>query len=106
MTILTKVKSNESKFNKLLFGGYLGPFSGFSIEGNGYFLLYPYQALALQKLDIEVEFYKSSNTLYRGFPFVPEGTTVRKTESLKPQVDNPEEFEKYVEKLRKKLEGD
>lgn len=104
MTILTKVKSNESKFNKLLFGG-LGTFSEFRIEGENYYLFYPYQALALQKLGIELEFYKSSNTLYREFPFVAEDTTVSKMEKLKPQVNDPDEFDKYVEKLRTKLEG-
>lgn len=103
MTILTKIKNNESKFSKLLFGGHLGPFSGFSIEEEGYYLLYPYQALALQELGIEVEFYKSNTSLYREFPCVPGGTKVEKTE-LKPKVNNPKEFEKYLENLREILE--
>ncbi|UCG95790.1 MAG: hypothetical protein JSV92_01935 [archaeon] len=106
MTILTKVKGSESRLNKLLFGGNFGTFSEFSIDGESYYLFYPYQALALQKLGVELEFYKSSKPLYREFPFVPEGTIAGKAENLKPQVEDSEIFDKYVEKLRSNLGGD
>jgi|GEM_PF-7108282 len=100
MAILTKVKGNKKVFDDVFL--HLGGYSCYKIEGETYYSFFPYQALALQKLGVELEFYRA-NGIIQGLPIVPEGTKVEKMEGLKPCVDEKEKLNKFVEKLKKKL---
>ncbi len=107
MTILTKIKKNEDIYEKV-FSDLLevGEISSFKIGNECYEKLIPFQAAALQKLGVELEFYGSSNTLYSYIPVVPKGTKVTKIKGgLEMSVDYPEILDRFVAKLERKLKG-
>lgn len=107
MTILVKIKKNKDVYAKAFFDLLsIGSISAFKIEGEHYDLLTPFQAAALQKLGVELEFYRSDRTLYSYIPIAPKGTKVtRIKEGLEACVDHPEYLEQFVAGLRKKLKG-
>lgn len=105
MTILTKIKKNEDIYVRAYFGLLrVGSISHFYIEKEHYLLLTPFQAAALQKLGVELEFYESNNTLSPYFPSLPEGTKVKRKEGLEARASNPKYLEQFVAELEKEVE--
>lgn len=100
MAILTKITKNKKIFSRVLLD--LGGHSYYRIEGEDYYHFFPYQALALQRLGMELEFYKA-NKIIPGISVVPEGVKIEKVE-LKPCVYDEDMLDRFVEKLKTELD--
>lgn len=106
MTILTKIVKGEDIYSKAAFGEVdFGTFSAFKIEDENYYLFYPYQAVALQRLGCELEFYETNTTLYRQFPVASKETKVKKMKGMGPTIaqEEKEKFEDFLSKLERML---
>lgn len=104
MRILTKITANKELYEKVIIGLLkAGDISFFDIEGENYVALTSFQAAALQKIGVGLEFYRSNKELYSQFPIVPKGTKVTKIEGLKPEAEDPEQLKNFVAGLERKL---
>ena len=104
MTILTKIIEGEEIYNKVM--QYLleaSSISVFNINNQKYYLFYPYQALALQRLGAKLEFYRTNRPLYREVPIVPENVNLELSPKVKPGIieEDKEKFEEFVNKLER-----
>ena len=106
MTVLTKIVNGKDIYTKVAYGEVdFGTISAFKINGEIYYLFYPYQAVALQRIGCELEFYETNMTLHRQIPILPKGIKAKKMESMTPEIaaTDKEKFEDFVSNLERNL---
>lgn len=96
MTILAQIRNGYETYSKaLLYLLHGSAISTFFIEGQRYFLFYPVQALALQRIGVELEYYETNKHLHREFPIVPRGLKLTKLD-LTPEATGTTMLDDYV----------
>lgn len=103
MTILTKITGHRAVYDHVFFELLAaGSISEYTIGGERYMRLSPFQAAVLQKLGVGMDFYETSVSLSPLTTLVPDGVTLEK-KILEPIAGDQTVFTQFVHDLEKKL---
>ena len=103
MTILTKIISHRDLYNQVFLDLLTAvSISEYTMGGERYIRLSPFQAAVLQKLGVGMDFYETSVSLSPLTTLVPDGITLEK-KILEPTAGDQTVFTQFVHDLEKKL---
>lgn len=81
----------------------------FNVRGEDYYLIPPYQALALKELGANIEFYETFSILVSGIPVVEKLVSnkakLEKKEHIEPLIKDEQKFkyEMFLQKVKERL---